>query len=305
MSEQKIFFKEHIKEELFGKKGSAYSEYLNLFKVKLLTVSNNFGFMAVGFENELKIFGINQMISNDWKSNPVASVKLDASFKLAYVELNCADTILYALYFRQNGNTFEYFLNVYDMETIILDKLAQTPTCIQTFNLENDNSYVTDVSISPSELDLLALSKSNGKCVLLSKLLSKSCKVISKDFDASCICWSPKGKQLAICTKQNNLILCNHELEIKSNYTNVMNQNLNPTSIYWISKKKFLLSYVNQEERSEFYSLEVIADKTTQTEQINRNELGSLAYDVADYKVSVLYFSQISEWFVLYNEPYF
>jgi hypothetical protein len=81
------------------------------------------------------------------------------------------------------------------------------------------------------------------------------------------------------------------------------------------------LSYVNQEERSEFYSLEVIADKvqnffmiyaffiiiliyfvyfikTSQTEQINKFELGSLAYDVADYKVAVLYYSKISDWLV-------
>jgi len=49
-----------------------------------------------------------------------------------------------------------------------------------------------------------------------------------------------------------------------------------------------------------FYNLIYIAClfQTTQTEQITRNELGSLAYDVADYKVSVLYFSKISEWFV-------
>jgi hypothetical protein len=74
----------------------------------------------------LKIFGINQLQSaKDFKSKPVATVTLDVSFKLAYVELNCAETILYALYFIQNGNTFEYFLNMYDMETIMLDKFAQ------------------------------------------------------------------------------------------------------------------------------------------------------------------------------------
>jgi len=73
----------------------------------------------------LKIFGINQLIANDFKSKAVATVKLDASFKLAYIELNCAETILYALYFRQNGSIFEYFLNIYDMETIVLDKFAQ------------------------------------------------------------------------------------------------------------------------------------------------------------------------------------
>jgi hypothetical protein len=41
------------------------------------------------------------------------------------------------------------------------------------------------------------------------------------------VCWSPKGKQIAICTKQNNLLLCNHELELKSSYKNVISQNLN------------------------------------------------------------------------------
>lgn len=78
---KKLFFKEHIKEELFGKKGSPYAEYFDLFKVKLLTVSNTFGFVAIGFENgnniilfsfvlnEMKILICFKRIENIWNKS--------------------------------------------------------------------------------------------------------------------------------------------------------------------------------------------------------------------------------------------
>lgn len=38
------------------------------------------------------------------------------------------------------------------------------------------------------------------------------------------VCWSPKGKQLASCAKDNRLLIYNHDLEIKSDYKSLTNE---------------------------------------------------------------------------------
>lgn len=57
---------------------------------------------------------------------------------------------------------------------------------MNTIQLENDKSFIGDLCASPSEPDLIAICKSNGVIQIISKILEKSQKIISKQLDAFC-----------------------------------------------------------------------------------------------------------------------
>ena len=144
--------------DLLGKNAEASMDVSNHFKVKLLCTSNSYGFAVVGFRNcifflkthlfhsKIKIFNKNNLYFEDIKILSIAQFETQSSIDKAankeikyhkdfesigqisyepqcsvvFTELNRAETHLLVLTCKKVGNSasFEYFLNIYDLQTI-------------------------------------------------------------------------------------------------------------------------------------------------------------------------------------------
>lgn len=256
-----INFKEHSIIGLNDDGKIIDEKYFNLTKINLLKVTKSTGLVITAFKNILRIFSVSELESKsgkDLKSGKELNLKNVPSIAehtiygneiITLLDLNCDNTILAVLSLNmdETANTINQYL--YEFTLVDAKKnLSLTENKRFHLNSENvENTLVTDFSFSPSEKDLFALCTSGG-VIQLWKFNTDIAKE-SKDHKARCLCWSPKGKYLAVCTNDNKLI----HLEIKDlseiKRFSIPLDKCIPNEVVWYSTKAYFITYINQDNQ--------------------------------------------------------
>lgn len=317
---QSLFFKEHFKFDLFEYEELAEQNSNEImdpplqigepYKLKLLCSSNLYGYLVAAFNDSIKIIKVSQFDTNssktDAKCNYVGHINLESSFETVIkVALDLEQTHLLTLtcVCNEDNEPMENYLHVYDLRTLNFNDDAssavQTPDLINKINLTEQGLFICDMAISPSDNGVVALLKSDGK-IDLWNVFEASSKKATANVRALCICWSPKGKNLAAFCDENKLVLMtSSDLEIKSTFKCPEND-LMPTDMIWLAKKQFLVSFIKENNEPFYTYYDVFVDKNTQREMIQTKSYDDLSYlsDASDL-MAASEFSLISEWGVL------
>lgn len=314
--DQTIFFKEHSTNDLFDydspeaatadEGAESPLEIAHPYKLKLLAVSNNYGYLAAAYNDTIKILNVAQFDRAEIDNcDCVATIDLSPDGEVVMeIGLNSDQTHLVVLTVICDENDEKSFLRVYDLQTLNFNVAngGQSPYLVSRIDLTPKNGGVVDMCVSPNEPNLVAILISDGLIQLWNTYEAKLTKS-SRAHQAVCICWSPKGKQLAAYCQSNQLVLLSHELEIKSSFNCPPRDNLIAVDISWLTKKQFIITFVNQENNEPFtFFYDAITDKSTQREHVEVKEFNELSYSADSELAACVEVNQIGDWgLVLYS----
>ncbi|XP_052826004.1 nuclear pore complex protein Nup214 isoform X2 [Octopus bimaculoides] len=212
----------------------------------LLTCSNKYGLCFAGFGNNLLGFKTSVLLRLDEENieqrsqNIVENLPLLKNFslsgKLLNVAISCDDLVL-AVVVEAAANVLYFF------ET----KAFLNPGDIGPFLVHNmePGIQVKDFAWNPKMPELLAVCFSNGNVNMLK--IAADIKVVAEvSIGASCLCWSPKGKQLVVGTKTGELKQYQPQLTITKNWpppNNLGDGQHEVFDVVWVATYMFIAAY--------------------------------------------------------------
>lgn len=216
-------------------------------RTELLASSSKYGLCFAGFERNLLVFKTQEILSLDEKKRmekrsqsiienfPVLK-NLTLSGHVFNIATSCDDlTLLVAIETATNIQ-----LLFFDIRALCL------PTDCGPFlvhHIEAGNQ-ITDLAWNPTTPELLALCLSSGIIKILH--VSTEAKVVHlPGTNATCLCWSPKGKQVVIGTQQGELKQYSPALELKKNWPcpNNLQTQVKVLDVVWVSTYMFIAAY--------------------------------------------------------------
>ncbi|XP_029639847.1 nuclear pore complex protein Nup214 isoform X1 [Octopus sinensis] len=212
----------------------------------LLTCSSKYGLCFAGFGNSLLGFKSTDLLRLDEENieqrsqNIIETLPLLKNFclsgKLLNVAISCDDLVLAVVV--EAATTVLYFFET---------KAFLNPGDIGPFLVHSmePGIQVKDLAWNPKMPELLAVCCSNGN-VSMFKIAADVKVVAEVSVGASCLCWSPKGKQLVVGTKTGELKQFQPQLTITKNWpppNNLGDGHHEVFDVVWVATYMFIAAY--------------------------------------------------------------
>ncbi|XP_070844323.1 nuclear pore complex protein Nup214 isoform X1 [Chaetodon trifascialis] len=179
------------------------AEELPKERSSLLTISNKFGLTFVGFDKTFKVFRTQDILSADkFDGNPneivegiAALAEVTVELALHHLALSCDELTLSVCGMSEEAGLS---LTFYDVRTFVNKTRPQKLPFASLLPAVPPGTLVQDLKWNPAQASMLAACMSDGSMQILD--VADSVKVLAEAPASSgitCICWSPKGKQVA------------------------------------------------------------------------------------------------------------
>ncbi|KAG5835214.1 hypothetical protein ANANG_G00269800 [Anguilla anguilla] len=177
----------------------------------LLAISNKFGLTFVGQDTTLRVFHTRDIIAankiegpNDEIVEGVKSLSVSVDLPIHHLALSCDDLTLSVC---GTSRDERLLLAFFDIRTF-LNKARQEKRPFASLWLSQDaGAAVQDLKWNPGQASVLAACLSDGSMLVLEVTDSATVQAqLPASAGITCVCWSPKGKQVA-AGKQNATVI--------------------------------------------------------------------------------------------------
>ncbi|KAM9338361.1 nuclear pore complex protein Nup214 [Symphorus nematophorus] len=169
----------------------------------LLAISNKFGLTFVGLERTFKVYQTKDILAADrvdGNSNEIvegiaALAEVTVELSLHHLALSCDELTLSVCGMSEEAGLF---LTFYDVRTFMNKTRPQKSPFASLLPAVPPGTLVQDLKWNPAQASMLAACMSDGSMQILD--VADSVRVLAELPSSSgitCICWSPKGKQVA------------------------------------------------------------------------------------------------------------
>uniref|UniRef100_A0A3B4FPG8 Nuclear pore complex protein Nup214 n=1 Tax=Pundamilia nyererei TaxID=303518 RepID=A0A3B4FPG8_9CICH len=165
----------------------------------LLAISNKYGLTFVGLDRTLKVYLTRDILAadkGDGNSNEIALTEVTVELILHHVALSCDELTLSMCGMSEEAGLS---LTFYDVRTFMnkVGKLQKLPFASHQPAVAPD-VLVQDLKWNPAQVSVLAVCLSDGTIMILDVTDSVNVQArLPSSSGITCICWSPKGKQVA------------------------------------------------------------------------------------------------------------
>ncbi|XP_032395786.1 nuclear pore complex protein Nup214 isoform X6 [Etheostoma spectabile] len=171
-------------------------------RTSLLTISNKFGLTFVGLHKTFKVYLTQDILSDKFDGNTneivegtAALAEVNVDLALHHLALSCDELTLSVC-----GMTEEAGLSItfYDVRTFMNKARPQKLPFASLLPAVHPGSLVQDLKWNPGQASMLAVCLSDGRMMILD--VTDNVKVqaeLPASSGITCLCWSPKGKQVA------------------------------------------------------------------------------------------------------------
>ncbi|KAF1377608.1 hypothetical protein PFLUV_G00202540 [Perca fluviatilis] len=171
-------------------------------RTSLLTISNKFGLTFVGLHKTFKVYLTQDILSDkfDGNTNEIvegtpALAEVNVDLALHHLALSCDELTLSVCGMTEEaGLSFTF----YDVRTFMNKTRPQKLPFASLLPAVPPGSLVQDLKWNPVQASMLAVCLSDGRMMILD--VTDSVKVqaeLPASSGITCLCWSPKGKQVA------------------------------------------------------------------------------------------------------------
>uniref|UniRef100_G3PWA7 Nuclear pore complex protein Nup214 n=1 Tax=Gasterosteus aculeatus aculeatus TaxID=481459 RepID=G3PWA7_GASAC len=164
----------------------------------LLTISNKFGLTFVGLDRTFKVYQTRDILTAhafDGKANEIALAEVTVDVTLHHLALSCDELTLSACGVSE-GATLS--ITFYDVRTFVNKARPQKLPFASLLPAVAPGTMVQDLKWNPGHASMLAACLSDGRMMILD--VTDTVRVhaeLPASNGITCICWSPKGKQVA------------------------------------------------------------------------------------------------------------
>ncbi|XP_056289332.1 nuclear pore complex protein Nup214 isoform X3 [Pseudoliparis swirei] len=181
----------------------APAEDLPRERSSLLTISNKFGLTFVGLNRTFKVYQTRDILSADafdGKANEIvestaALAEVTGELQLHHLALSSDELTLSVCGMHEGGGLF---LTFYDVRVFVNKSRPQKLPFASLLPAVAPGIVVQDLKWNPGHASVLAVCLSDGRMMILEVT---DCVKVHAELPASsgitCLCWSPKGKQVA------------------------------------------------------------------------------------------------------------
>ncbi|XP_029300235.1 nuclear pore complex protein Nup214 isoform X2 [Cottoperca gobio] len=191
-------FRQMTKTRVFHPAGDLPKE-----RTSLLTISNKFGLTFVGLGRTFKVFPTQDILgadkydgnTNEIVEGIAALADVSVELSLHHLALSCDELTLSVCGMSEEGGLF---LTFYDVRTFMNKARSQKLPFASLLPPVHPGTLVQDLKWNPLQASMLAACLSDGRMMILDVT---DCVKVSAELPASsgitCLCWSPKGKQVS------------------------------------------------------------------------------------------------------------
>ncbi len=206
--------------------------------------------------------------------------RMDASNVVVIVSISCDDEFLIAVHSKKP----EYFLSCYALDGLSLLCTVgcgkQFPRCLK-FNPVLNNSFA--MTMSSGNVQVCQIEKKN------------ICQIIDKLFEATALCWSPKGKQILVGTCSGQIVQITPQGDVKRIVRSPHFPGCCIEEIVWISTYHFICAF-NQDPDAIFYSVSLQKDASQPPSVEEIPDVLMSAINVPESAKMNVFMKHIPEW---------
>ncbi|GLD71913.1 nuclear pore complex protein Nup214-like protein [Lates japonicus] len=276
----------------------------------LLTISNKFGLTFVGLDRTFKVYRTQDILaadkadgnSNEIVSGIAAVAEVTVELALHHLALSCDELTLSVCGMSEGGGLS---LTFYDVRTFMNKARLQKLPFASVQAAAPSGTSVQDLKWNPTQASTLAACLSDGSMMILDVTDSVKMQAqLPASSGITCICWSPKGKQVAAGKMDATVTQYTPSLEAKKDipcphfYTSSSVEPVKALDVLWLKTFVFAVVYAAADGSLETPPELVLISLPKKDENVETKCLnfGDLVYGSCTERLHHYFLSHVEDW---------